>query len=166
MAFQNKIKGLNKTLKNLNKEVKKIEGKTLKGLIRGGLIVLRDVEKKSPLTPVDLGNLRASRFLVSSKGGISMGRNPKFVKGGKAKVSKLAAGHSNLLNEATAAARKQSRPTVLFGFSAKYAAPVHEMPNSTNWSRPGSGRKFFEKAIYRNIKNIVKVIQKEARIKK
>jgi len=34
--------------------------------------------------------------------------------------------------------------TVSGGFTAKYAAKVHEMPESTNWSEPLSGPKFLE----------------------
>lgn len=163
--FKNDIKGLNTVIKNLHKEVKKIEGKTLKGLIRAGIVVLRDVELKSPKTPVAKvmgGNLRASRFLVSSKGGVSFGRSPSFK--GKKIASKLSAGHANILSEAAGIAKSGGQPTVLLGFSAYYAAPVHEMTGVT-WSRPGSGGKYFEKAIDRNIKKMVSYIAKEAKIK-
>lgn len=167
MAFENNIKGLNKVLKNLNKRVDEIEGKTLKGLVRGALVVMRSVELNPPLTPVDLGNLRASRFVATSKGGIYMGRNPKFVKGGKkGVVGKLTAGHGSVITEAKTRAARTGKPTVLFGFSAYYAAPVHEMTGSINWSRSGSGAKFFEKSIYKNRKNILLKIMKEVKIKR
>lgn len=175
---ESNIKGLNEVVRNLNKELKKIEGKTLKGLIRGGIIVLRDVELTSPLTPVDLGNLRASRFLVTSKSGISYGSNPTFYskRSKKGRMMKrrnalsLSSNHQSVLSEATGMAQSKGRPTVYLGFSANYAAPVHEMPTkrqsgNINWTRPGSGGKFFEKAIDRNINKIIKVVQKEVKVK-
>lgn len=165
MAFKNEIKGLNKVLKNLNREVVKIKGNTLKGMIRGGIFVLRDVELTSPMTPVDIGNLRASRFLASSTGGVSMGRSPSFKTGGKGVKEKLEETHTNVLEWAKSKAMAAGKPTVLFGFSAYYAAPVHEMSGMVNWTRPGSGPKYFEKAIHRNIKNMLTVMRKEAKIK-
>lgn len=60
MATQ--IKGRGNVLRNLNKEINNIKGGTLKGLIRAAIIVRRDMDKTSPLIPVDQGNLRASWF--------------------------------------------------------------------------------------------------------
>jgi len=56
------IKGMDNLLRNLNKEIKKIEGFSMKGLIRAAIIIRRDMDKTSPLIPVDEGNLRASWF--------------------------------------------------------------------------------------------------------
>ncbi len=159
-----RLKGLNKVINNLNKEVKKIEGKTLKGLIRAGLIVLRSVEIKSPLTPVDLGNLRASRFLVSSTGKVSMGGSPTFKDGKRKNAKKLTSNHGSTLRDAGSVLGVFKKPVVIFGFSAYYAAPVHEM-TGVNWSRPGSGGKFLEKAIDNNVDDMLKVIAKEVKIK-
>ena len=59
---------------------------------------------------------------------------------------------------------------VLMGFSANYATFVHEMVDRVgkkiNWSRPGSGPKFFEKSIKRNKDKILQIIGNNARIKK
>ena len=33
---------------------------------------------------------------------------------------------------------------VEYGFNAEYAAKVHEMPETTNWTMPGSGPKYLE----------------------
>jgi len=60
MATQ--IKGMDKILRNLNKEINKIEGGSMKGLIRAAIIVRRDMDKTHPLIPVDEGNLRGSWF--------------------------------------------------------------------------------------------------------
>ena len=58
------LKGLNTVLKNLNKEVKKIKGRSMKGLIRSAAIIRRDMEFTPPLIPVDTGNLRDSWFTM------------------------------------------------------------------------------------------------------
>ena len=55
-------------------------------------------------------------------------------------------------------------PYVVFGYSANYAAAVHEMMQSPsgkpiNWSRPGSGPKFFEASLKRNKKKILRIIK-------
>ena len=58
---------------------------------------------------------------------------------------------------------------LLMGFNANYAVFVHEMVDKEskkiNWSRPGSGPKFFEKALKRNHKKILRIIGTNARIK-
>jgi hypothetical protein len=58
------LKGLDDVMKNLNKEVQAIEGKTMKGLIKAAIIVRRDMDKTSPKIPVDTGNLRSSWFVT------------------------------------------------------------------------------------------------------
>jgi len=59
---------------------------------------------------------------------------------------------------------------LLIGFSAGYATHVHEMVDKggkkINWSRPGSGPKFFETALNRGRAAILALIQQHARIKR
>jgi hypothetical protein len=155
-----RLKGLPKVLDNLNKEVKKIENGTLKGLIRAGIIVRRSMDENVPKIPIDLGNLRAGYFTVTNKGGISAGRNPQFKedKGGK-----LASGHQIAVNKAKGEIQGR-QPTIMLGFSAAYALYVHEMIEGT-FQRPGAGAKFFEVALDSNEKRILEVIRKEAKIK-
>ena len=57
------VKGMDNVLRNLNKEIKKIEGYSMKGLIRSAILIRRDMDKTSPLVPVDEGNLRSSWFI-------------------------------------------------------------------------------------------------------
>jgi len=59
---------------------------------------------------------------------------------------------------------------VRFGFQAIYAAFVHEMLDEVygkkiNWTRPGSGPKFFEKALDRNHDEILQIIADHAKVK-
>lgn len=164
---KSKIEGLEKVLKNLNKEIEKIELRALTGLVRAGIIVLYDVETKKPLTPVDLGNLRASRFLVASDGGIHFGESPTFINGeGKEKrlAGKLKTGHQSLIAEAGSLIETSKNPVVMLGFSAFYSAAVHEKIDA-KFQRPGAGAKFLEKALDRNQERILQVIRKEARVK-
>ncbi len=60
-------------------------------------------------------------------------------------------------------------PFVIFGYRANYAAAVHEMMQAPsgkpiNWSRPGSGPKFFEASIKRNSLRVLYIIADYARI--
>ena len=54
--------GLSAVLNNLNREIKALDGRIMKGLIRSAILVRRSTEETPPLTPVDTGNLRASWF--------------------------------------------------------------------------------------------------------
>ena len=56
-----RLKGLDKVLANLNKEILKIKGRTMKGLIEAARLLREDMERTPPLIPVGkTGNLRAS----------------------------------------------------------------------------------------------------------
>ena len=57
---------LDNVMRNLNKEVNRIQNKSLKGLIKAAAYVRRDMDKTSPLIPTDAGNLRESWFTVAS----------------------------------------------------------------------------------------------------
>jgi len=69
----------------------------------------------------------------------------------------------------TEAVKVKGMQGLLIGFSANYAVFVHEMLDDTgekiNWNRPGSGPKFFEKALTRNEGLILETIRKNAHIK-
>lgn len=49
---------------------------------------------------------------------------------------------------------------IVMGFTANYAMIVHERTDpGINWKRPGSGPKFFEASIKRNISNILSIMK-------
>lgn len=56
-------------------------------------------------------------------------------------------------------------PAVRVGYTAEYAAFVHEMPQEYNYSKPGTGPKFLEKAVKDNVPTILKIIRDRAVIK-
>lgn len=49
------------------------------------------------------------------------------------------------------------------GYTENYAAFVHEMPESNNFSKPGTGPKFLWKAVTRNTKKILEIIRSRAK---
>ena len=155
-----KLQGLDNVLKNLNKEVQGIENRSLKGLIRGSIIVRRSMEKQMPKIPIDTGNLRSSFFIVSSKGGSHAGSTPSFE--GKNKAQ-LQAGHVSTVSEYKEKI-KSGQSSVVLGFSANYALFVHENIGA-NFKRPGAGAKFCEVALQKNKKNILEAVKKEAKVK-
>lgn len=169
------VTGLDAVVKNLNNRIKEIQGEpTIKGLVRGARIVLEDMEKTSPVIPVDTGNLRNSVFTITSQGKTEVGANASF----KDKYYETSSGEQNIKIPASefdkrhkavlayygSAVSKLKKPAVVLGFSAYYAWYVHEMVGAT-FKRPGSGAKFLEAAIQRNADKIIEVIQKEVKFK-
>jgi hypothetical protein len=72
------LAGLENVVANLNKEIKAIEGRSMKGLIRAAVIVQRSAEETPPLVPVgETGVLHNSWF--TSPGYI--GSNPFLTMG-------------------------------------------------------------------------------------
>ena len=56
--------------------------------------------------------------------------------------------------------------TVTFGGGAvEYAVAVHEMPNETNWTEPGTGNKYLEKPLKANSAKYLQSIAKAVEIK-
>lgn len=159
MAKQLKLTGVEIVMKNLNREIKKLKGRSMAGLIKGGIIIMRDMEKTPPLTPVDLGNLRASKYMVT---GLGKNTEPSPTFEGKEK-GKLKADHSSVIGkQLTKAAGKL---LVIFGFTANYAAAVEENNDPKVWNRPGSGRAFLQSSIKRNQGKVLAIIAKTSKIK-
>jgi hypothetical protein len=59
------IRGMDKVVANLNKELAKMKMGSMKGLLLAAAFIRRDMEQVPPLIPVDTGNLRASWFTNS-----------------------------------------------------------------------------------------------------
>src|SRR3972149_4813796 len=60
------LKGLEETQIRLNKELNKIEAKSLEGLVKAASFIRNKTEHEQPLTPKDYGNLIASWFVVTA----------------------------------------------------------------------------------------------------
>lgn len=123
-----RLSGVENVTRRLNEEFMKMKIKGGAGLVLAAAHVLADAEKTPPLVPVDFGNLRNSTFV-----------NPP-------KIDK-----------------KTQLVYVQLGYGTNYAAAVHEMMQSPsgkpiNWSRPGSGPKFFEASLKRNSRRIIEIV--------
>jgi len=60
--------------------------------------------------------------------------------------------------------RRAKRSYIMFGYTANYALFVHELLGEINWSRPNSGAKWFQYAIYRNLPVIKHIIRRNVRM--
>jgi len=67
------LKGMDIVLSNLNKEIKAIEGRSMKGLIRAAIVLRADMDTTPPLIPVDTGHLRSSWFTTNFREGTKFG---------------------------------------------------------------------------------------------
>jgi hypothetical protein len=184
------LRGLNNVIRNINILANQIEKKSVKGLIKAAALIRRDMENTSPLIPVDTGNLRASWFVVTSKGGTPRGKTPKF-KGKKA--VELRANHSVEKQKGISELKHREMAAIRMGFSANYAFYVHETLGGVSaiikgrgkkkqiispltrqqkiafgfktFRRPGAGPKFFEAALRRNQGKIIRILLEEAKIR-
>ena len=154
---QTGVKGLDRVIANLNKAITEIKDKSTEGLIEAGIFIRRETETQPPLTPVDLGNLRASWFMVVTKKGVKEGGKSKF-KGKKG--GEYAQIHHAALEEAKTMLYRTNNPTAIMGYSMNYAAPVHEMMGA-NFKRPGAGPKWFEYHLHQNTKKIVDIVRRK-----
>lgn len=155
-----RLRGIELVSANLNKEILKIKGASLKGLIEASIIIRRSMATTSPIVPVDTRNLEASWFVVtalSKKEGATASFKGK-------ESSKLSRGHGEVIGESQGMAVSKQMPFVVMGFSAYYATFVHEMVGAS-FQRPGAGAKFLEAAINRNKSIILATIKKNVRIK-
>lgn len=172
------VKGFDIVMSNLNKEILNIKQRGIRGLVEAAAFIRRSTEVKPPLTPVDIGNLRASWFVVSPTGQESdaLGYSGKFSKGPglsgrtETRVDKIRAAHEAVIGEAQQMVMEstRTRPFIVMGYSMVYAAAVHEMMErhpGVIWSREGAGPKWFQQAIYGNRKEILNIIQKNSRIR-
>jgi hypothetical protein len=78
-----------------------------------------------------------------------------LVKGRSMKITPVDKG--NLYNSAYSNLDKTNpvRPFVEIGYTASYAVYVHEMPETYNFTKPGTGPKFLERALNESIKEII-----------
>jgi len=156
------FKGMEKLMRNLNYEIRQIENRTHSGLLKAAIILQNEAE---PGTPVDTSNLRHSWFTVSHKST----QNQAPVKGGfkGPNASEMAANHSKTVSAASSAVRSvanDSRPVVLLGYTANYAAKVHESVD-TKFHRPGAHARWLYLAMQTAQSKMLEAIRKDAEIK-
>ena len=143
MAF---LKGLDNVLKNLNKEIKAIEGRSIVGLGLAVMAIRNDIDTVPPLVPIGPS---AAQVKELKERGISREQGT-----GNLRASWFAEPLSLPIG-----------PAVIFGHSANYAAWVHEMIGKVNWSRPNAGPKWLQAAIRLSRERTLRIIAENAKIK-
>ena len=149
--------GVDKIMANVNRELIKIKGRSMRGLVKAAIVIRRDMDKTPPLIPVDLGNLRASFFIVTAT------TIPEAGGGFKGGEPGMSSDHAAVVSGAKGRAASSIHPVVILGFSANYARAVEESKKFKEGKRPGSGPRFFESSLKRNSGLIVKIVATEAR---
>lgn len=136
MVQKFQIKGFDTVIRNLNKEIKGIKGRSMKGLIESAVIIRRDMDKTPPKIPVDTGNLRASWFTF-----------PVRALGGVGLIMGFSANYALVVHE-----RVEGAP---WGDGTV---------GKIDWNRSGSGPKFLQASLFRNAPLVLATIQKNARV--
>ena len=176
------MQGFPEVMARLNAELKLVKERSLGGLIEAAIFLRRQTEDSAPKTPVDIGNLRASWFAVTAKGKVNdptgMSGHFKSNKETGVKAGEMKADWQALVGEAKGMTGGPN-PVVITGFSANYAAPVHEMIGADftgakqrvkkgkkpRLRREGAGPKYLQTHVERNVKKIVQIVADNARIK-
>lgn len=161
-----KITGKGDITESLRNQLKNIEDKGLRGLVNAALYIRRDMDTTSPTIPVDLGNLRASSYVISSTGAIHAGYGTALFKGPRAGI--LNKDHKRTIGARRTALKRYKTARVELGFTAFYAVWVHENNfngrQAKSWTRPGSGPHFLAAAVQRNASLIADMVKKEVEI--
>lgn len=163
------VDGLKETMENLNALIKQYLDAGYKGLILATAYIRRQTESTAPLTPVDLGNLRASWLVVTSKGSIQ-GGEAKFQSKGFVgpRAGEILNDYQGAVNEARGLVRFNEQGTkifVVFGYGAGYAVYVHENIGAA-FQKEGADAKWFETHIKRSTPQILQIIRTEIQIVK
>lgn len=154
------LKGVADVSKRLKEATAEMQQGTMRGLIKASIVIRRDMDKTSPIIPVDTRNLQHSFYTVNTYG--ESERTTTSFKG--ADSDRMQAEHSAAVSESQGEAQKQpkSKPILIMGFSAFYALMVHEMEGA-KFQRPGAGAKFFESALLRNRDKVKEILAKSAK---
>ena len=151
MALQlNQMKGIDNVLKNLNKEIKGIEGRTRKGMTKVGLFIESKSMKECPVVTSNLKNSRYSEAFDTSKGpAVEIG---------------FTALYAPFVHENPRAGKTR-------GISPKgvaYKAPINpsgKRSTQTIFSTVGKW-KFLEDPLKKNARRIIEIIRQKAKLKK
>lgn len=130
-----KLQGLDTVMANLTSEIKKIRTRGMAGLIKGAIIIRRDMDKTEPLIPVDTGNLRSSWY-TRQYPGVNPGLEIGFTASYAIEVHESGAGQS------------RSGAVVVGGFKRK-----------------GAGPKFLEASVKRNTQQVLKAVREGVMIR-
>jgi len=147
--------GFDAVMKSLRKDLKKAGADlTYRGLLRVGLLILRDAQKYAPR---DTGNLMGSGFVLGqpSRGESKIQIRPS------AKKSEEEAAISQSVEEGRGELMLNKPPSVMVGFGASYALFVHEADEDQDWH--DGGPQFLKKSVEDNHAKAVALITEEVR---
>jgi hypothetical protein len=167
------VTGFEEVEKNLNRALENMKINSTEGLTKVAAAIHKDADLIPPRIPRDTGNLRQSRFIVNNSGNVVWGNKAKFAPRGKGKWGggEMAANHYALINKYRGEAKIKDHPYVICGYTAPYTVYVHEMGIAVNagkrinWTRPGSGAKFFQSAMMNKRKQMMGMLYKTTNIK-
>lgn len=112
---------------------------------------------------VELVQANLARAIAGIKGNISDGIETAavFIKGESQKLVSIKEGLliKTAFNKSIGT---KDEPSQVVGYTAKYAAAVHEMPDDTKWNKPGAENEFLEKPVVRNLSSIMNIIRNVA----
>lgn len=134
-----KLKGLEEVMTNLNKELDKIKGKTLKGVRMAGAKIKRD---SLEMTPEDVGGLRASSYEQES---LNSSKERPLSEVGYTST------YAARVHESDMSWKGISREEKKMGSREGYFWDIGE-------------NKFLEKAVKKNYSRIIDIIQRYAKI--
>jgi len=176
------MEGVDEVIASMNKEIMKINGRTQAGFYLAGQHIRRESQ---PEVPVVTSNLKNSAYVVAP-GMMTMGRSAF-----KGKDSaKMSSQHAEETQRQKAILKAVRTPGVAIGYSALYAANVHENPRAGKtggespsgkkytagrtesgrksrrivWARKGKW-KFLEDPLKREMKKVFQIIAMKAKIK-
>ncbi len=150
------LEGLSGVLRKLNDAIKQKELNLKAGLTEAVLVVKADSVRN---TPIDLGNLRGSAFVIVTDNPPD-NSSPTFTGPDSGDMS---TGHSAALAEGQGLVSegKKGAWSAIVAYSANYAFWVHEMPATYNFN---SGvNKYLEKALLSNKNRIFQILTKWAK---
>lgn len=148
------LEGLSNVLKNLNKEILKLEANVKVGLTEAALVVKADAVRQ---TPIDLGNLRGSAFIMVTDGHADSSGNFTGPAAGS-----LSGYHGKAISEAKGLVSKgRGISSAVIAYSANYAFWVHEMPAHYNFN--SGNNQFLRNAIQKNRTRILQILAKWAK---
>ena len=161
------LEGLSNVLRNLNAAIKQKELNLKAGLMEAALVIKADSVRE---TPIDLGNLRGSAFVIVTE---QQPDNPSPSFSG-ADSGDMASNHSKAMIEGQGIVKGNVHDfSAIVGYSANYAFWVHEMPmihKGVPRSKPskgnywdGGGNKFLEKSVLKNEKQVFQILEKWAK---
>jgi hypothetical protein len=156
----NYMKSVQEMIANTNAEISRMRHASLGGMIKAAALIRYQTEHVPPKTPKQYGNLISSWFVVTANS-VPSGMSAKFT---GAKAGKFAGEHSHAIAEKQAVAKNISysgKQVLIMGYSANYAGFLHESLIAKNFTRKGSGIKWFETHFKNNRDRIFALIAGE-----